>query len=53
MLYVLATKGAVCAPADTDLADACAVTKHKKCRVFLPSIVMHTHATVPAQLAYG
>jgi hypothetical protein len=32
-------KEAVCCPVDTHLADACALTKHRKCHVFIPSLM--------------
>jgi hypothetical protein len=32
-------KGGVCGPVDMHLADECVLTKHRKCNVFLPSLM--------------
>jgi hypothetical protein len=31
--------GVVCVPVDTHLADGCALTKHRTCHMFLPSLM--------------
>jgi hypothetical protein len=33
----MGVKEAICGPVDRQLADACAVTRHSKCHVFIPS----------------